>query len=134
MYAEDSILGMSLFDRFFYLFRGAIYIGVRDRESAIAWYKEKFDISQTRYPMAEDMSDTSLVSRNGKLYVEIGKPNAANAQRGFVPLIYVRNIQKARDWLSARNVSAGPIATDGQTQYFEIRDPENNMIEICKEP
>jgi hypothetical protein len=45
------------------------------------------------------------------------------------------NAQKAREWLIARGVSADAIRSDRQgTRYFEIRDLENNAIEIFEEP
>jgi hypothetical protein len=42
---------------------------------------------------------------------------------------------KAREWLLARGVEVGPVQTDRQgTHFVEMRDLENNMIEICEEP
>ena len=44
-------------------------------------------------------------------------------------------IAKAREWLLARGVNVGPAHTDIQgTHYIEMRDLDNNLIEICEEP
>ena len=32
-----------------------------------------------------------------------------------------------------RSTGAGPIQGGGGTEFFEIRDSESNVIEICKE-
>ena len=50
------------------------------------------------------------------------------------PIIFCNKIKKAHEHLVARRVPAGPIQTDGTSQYFEIRDPEGNVIEICQAP
>ena len=48
-------------------------------------------------------------------------------------LLFTSNLKKAHEHLLARNVAVGPIQDGGGTQFFEIRDPEGNVIEICKE-
>jgi len=35
---------------------------------------------------------------------------------------------------SSRGVPVGPIQDGGDTEFFEIRDSEGHLIEICKEP
>jgi hypothetical protein len=40
----------------------------------------------------------------------------------------------AHEHLSGRSVLAGPIQDGGGMQFFEIRDTEGHLIEICKEP
>ena len=37
-------------------------------------------------------------------------------------------------YLSSRGVLPGPIQDGGDIQFFEIRDTEGHLIEICKEP
>ena len=32
------------------------------------------------------------------------------------------------------DTNVGPIQPGGGTEFFEVRDPEGNSIEICKEP
>jgi hypothetical protein len=111
------------------MFSGSIYIGVRNLEAAIAWYIEKFELTKSKKPIDEEIGDIALISGNGEVFIAIGAPNEANVD---TPIFTVRKIEKAREWLASRNVKIGPLLTDGQHQYFEIRDLENNMIEICE--
>jgi catechol 2,3-dioxygenase-like lactoylglutathione lyase family enzyme len=113
-------------------FQGSIYIGVRNMAAALAWYKEKLDLRESPKPMAEEIGDVALVSRDGDAFIAFGEPNPANVE---TQILAVGNTQKAREWLAARGVKVGPIQVDRQgTPYFEMRDLENNMIEFCEEP
>lgn len=50
-------------------------------------------------------------------------------------VLFTRRIKKARSVLVSRGLSVGEIETDRQgTHYFEIRDPEGNVIEVSEEP
>ena len=49
-------------------------------------------------------------------------------------VIFCDKLKKAYEHLSGRGVLAGPIQDGGDMQFFEIRDTEGHLIEICKEP
>lgn len=49
-------------------------------------------------------------------------------------VIFCDRLKKARDYLVARGLQPGPAQDGGGTQFFEICDPEGNVIEICQEP
>ena len=50
-------------------------------------------------------------------------------------VIFCSNLIKGLDFLRSRGTDANPIQQDGGgTEFFEVRDPEGNIIEICKEP
>jgi hypothetical protein len=50
-------------------------------------------------------------------------------------MLYTSRIEKAREYLTSRGVFVGEIQQDRQgTHFFEMRDLENNVIEICEEP
>jgi hypothetical protein len=51
-----------------------------------------------------------------------------------VPIIFCDKLKKAHEHLSNRGIVAAPIQDDGETQFFEVRDVEGHVIEICKEP
>ena len=112
------------------MFSGSIYIGVRNLNAAIAWYIDKFELTKSKKPIDEEIGDVALVSNDGKIFIAMGAPNPANVE---TRIFNVRKIEKAREWIESRGISMGPLLTDGQNQYFEIRDLENNMIEICQE-
>lgn len=49
-------------------------------------------------------------------------------------VIYCDKLKKAHDHLSGHGAPAGPIQDGGDMQFFEIRDTEGHLIEICQEP
>jgi hypothetical protein len=51
-----------------------------------------------------------------------------------VPVIFSGKLTKAHDYLVSRGAAPGPIQDGGGTEFFEIRDLEGNLIEICREP
>lgn len=112
------------------MFSGSIYIGVRNLEAATAWYIEKFELTKLKKPADEEDADVGLMSPDGKVFVFLSVPNNGDVD---TPILFVKKIEKALEWLQAHSVNAGPVLTDGQSQYFEIRDLENNMIEICED-
>jgi hypothetical protein len=50
-----------------------------------------------------------------------------------VSTIFCDNLKKARERLSTRGILVGPMQDGGDTQYFEIRDIEGHLIQVCKE-
>jgi hypothetical protein len=60
--------------------------------------------------------------------------NAGYERSNDHPIIFCSKLKKAHDYLRGRGVAAGPILEGGGTEFFEVRDPENNVIEICREP
>ena len=49
------------------------------------------------------------------------------------PLLFSSKLSKAREHLISKGSSPGLIQNAGGKQFFEVRDPEGNMIEICEE-
>jgi hypothetical protein len=50
-----------------------------------------------------------------------------------VPVIFSDKLKRAHDHLSGRGVVVGPIQGEASPHFFEIRDIEGNVIEICAE-
>ena len=50
-----------------------------------------------------------------------------------VSVIFCNKLKKAYEHLSSRGILVGPIQDGGDTQFFEIRDTEGNLFQICKE-
>jgi len=48
--------------------------------------------------------------------------------------IFCNKIEKAHDNLSRGGIGPGPIQQGGDMQFFEVRDTEGNLIQVCKEP
>jgi hypothetical protein len=49
-------------------------------------------------------------------------------------VIFCDKLKKANEHFSSRGILVGPIQDGGEMQFFEIRDIEGHLIEICKEP
>ena len=109
-------------------------IGVSDIAAAIAWYKEKLDLRVAGPVEDGEPGDTELVSRDEETRIVLS-PEMGPGQDDPPPILDTANAAKAREWLLARGVNVGPLQTDRQgTRYIEMRDPDNNLIEISEEP
>ena len=53
---------------------------------------------------------------------------------GTTTLIFCSNLKKAHEYFGGGKAAAGPIQDTGGSRFFEVRDPEGHVIEICKEP
>ncbi len=49
------------------------------------------------------------------------------------PLVFSSRLKKAREHLLSKGSNPGLIQNTGGKQFFEVPDPEGNMIEICEE-
>jgi hypothetical protein len=49
-------------------------------------------------------------------------------------VIFCNKLKKGHEHLTNRGILPGPIRDGGDTQFFEIRDSEGHLIEVCKEP
>jgi hypothetical protein len=111
-------------------------------EAAKKWWIESFECKQVKLPIDWDDplpsdvalrlpghdSPTILLSSWSE-----AKPagyERANARQ----ILFCRNLKKAHEYLLGRSVIAGPAQEGGGTEFFEVRDAEGNVIEICREP
>ncbi|MBZ5685968.1 MAG: VOC family protein [Acidobacteriia bacterium] len=112
---------------------GANYVGVRDLATSVSWYKDKLGLREIDLEMDDSEGCTALGFSDDEYIVELGPPGKPTEE--LRPILFTKNIQKARDYVSSRGATLGPNERDAQgTTYFEIRDLEGNVIEICEEP
>jgi len=111
-------------------------------ETCKKWWMESFDCKQANVPvdwdcilpsdvaltLPGDASPTILLSD----WVEVRK--AGYERSNDHPLIFCKKLSKAHEYVRSRGAAAGPIQNGGGTEFFEVHDPEDNVIEICKEP
>ena len=117
------------------LFSGLIVVAVRNLDAASAWYQEKFDLRYEKVKSDDASPSILLVSREGEPRISLMTKDDDDAGEMDRPIMDTANAAKAREWLLARGVEVSPVQTDRQgTHYVEMRDLENNMIEICEEP
>jgi catechol 2,3-dioxygenase-like lactoylglutathione lyase family enzyme len=116
------------------LFTGLIVVAVSNLEAASAWYQEKFDLRDAKVkPDVDESPSILLVSREGEPRISLVTKDEVGEMDP--PIMDTASAAKAREWLLARGVEVGPVQTDRQgTHFVEMRDLENNMIEICEEP
>lgn len=112
---------------------GANYVGVRDLATSVSWYKEKLGVREIDVEMDDSEGCVALGFSNDEYVVALGPTGKPTEE--LRPILFTKNIHKARDYVSSRGAAVGPIERDAQsTPYFEIRDLEGNVIEVCEEP
>jgi hypothetical protein len=111
----------------------SFYVGVLDLAAATAWYTEKLGLRKVPLKTGEARGCIALgFSKNDDACITLGPRVPAD---GMTPMLYATKANSARDALSSRGVIVGEIQKDRQgTQFFEIRDLEDNGIEISEEP
>jgi catechol 2,3-dioxygenase-like lactoylglutathione lyase family enzyme len=112
-------------------------------ETTKRWWIETFGCRMRKVPPDWDdplPSDVAL-TLPGDNEPKVLLSDRSEAQRhGWAPsdnhpILFTskRNLE-AHEHLRDNGVSPGPIQEGGGTRYFEIRDPDGNVIEICGEP
>jgi hypothetical protein len=121
----------------------SVALAYTDIEAAKRWWIAAFDCKVVKvpsdwdYPLPSDVAlqlpgnDASTILLNAKAEVE---------QAGFdrtstiASVIFCNKLKKGHEHLTNRGVLPGPIQDGGDMQFFEIRDSEGHLIEVCKEP
>jgi catechol 2,3-dioxygenase-like lactoylglutathione lyase family enzyme len=110
-------------------------------EQAKRWWIEVFDCKQAKVPadwgdpLPSDVAlklpgqDKPSILLSDRAERPVGLPSATER-----PIIFCNKLKKVYEYLEGRGAAPGPIQEGGGTQFFEVRDPEGNVIEICKEP
>jgi len=109
------------------------YVAVRDVTTASPWYAEKLGLRRlaaaeqpSKYGVALQFNETTHP------VILILKDPAAPRP---APVFFTRKVEKIRDRLIVRGVSAGPIQQDRQgTRFFELLDGEGNTVEVSERP
>jgi hypothetical protein len=112
-------------------------------EGAKQWWIDAFDCKVAKAPSDWDNplpSDVALKLPGDSEPTILLNARAEVERAGFersspvVSVIFCDKLKKAYEQLSSRGVLAGPIQDGGDMQFFEIRDIEGHLIQICKEP
>lgn len=105
---------------------------VRNINGVMPWYVEKLGL---RKLTENEFGESDVATFRFK---EGGNSVVLTTRGGFrtdkTPMLFTRKIGKMRDVMMARGVNVGTIERDRQgIQYFEIRDPEGNEIEVVED-
>lgn len=111
----------------------SLRILVRDIGSVSPWYEEKLGLRKlAQTPSAEPSSATFRFKADGHSVILTTR---SGFQTGKTPILFSKKIDRIKRVLVARGVEAGPMEQDRQgTHYFQIHDPEGNVIEVVEEP
>jgi len=125
------------------LFRAdSVALSYSNVEAARQWWTETFGCKVAKVPRDWDNSlpsDVVLTLPGDSDATILLSAQSEVARAGFdrpspvATVIFCDKLKKAHEHLSSRGVLAGPIQDGGAMQFFEIRDTEGHLIEICKE-
>ena len=111
-------------------------------EAAKQWWVSAFECTVAKIPLDWDNplpSDVALKLPGGKEPTILlsdrseVKNSGFNRTRPLASVLFCDKLQKAHDQLSSRGIQTGSIQDGGDMQFFEVRDSEGNLIQICKE-
>ena len=110
-----------------------------DVAAAKRWWMQSFGCKDVKVPADWDCrlpSDVALqLPGHDVPTIALSDWNEVrNGRANHHPILFCRNLAKAREYLQREGAVPGPTQQSGGTQFFEIRDPEGNIIEICTEP
>lgn len=121
----------------------SINLAYSDLESAKRWWIETFDCKEAELPADWDCplpSEVALQLPGHDAPTILLSAMAEVEQAGYDRpsslecVIFCEKLKKGHAQLASRGVVLGPIQDGGDTHFFEIRDSEGNVIQVCKEP
>jgi len=109
-------------------------------DAAKRWWIEVFECKQVELPTDWDdtlPSDVALQLTGDDeptiLLCDQREVQKAGFERANDhPLMFAGRLKKAHEHLASKGVAPGPIQISGK-RFFEIHDPEGNVVEICEE-
>lgn len=109
-----------------------IFVGVSDLQAARNWYKEKLGMREVPVEVDEPADAIGLAFDGEDGALIIGSPGSEPPAGSSI--LFTRKISKAHAWLNSQGVNVGTVERDRQgRQFFEIRDLEGNVLEVCEE-
>jgi hypothetical protein len=111
-------------------------------EAAKQWWIDAFGCKASRVPKDWDISlssDVALTFPGDDVPTILLSVQAEAEQAGLersspmVSVIFSDKLKKAHEHLSRHGVPAGPIQDRGDMQFFEVRDGEGHLIQICED-
>jgi predicted enzyme related to lactoylglutathione lyase len=110
----------------------SLRIVVRDIDSVSPWYVEKLGLRKlATTPPAEPCAAIFRFKADGNSIILTPR---SGFQTGKTPILFAKKIDRMRNVMSARGVDVGIIEKDRQgIRYFQIHDPEGNLIEVVEE-
>jgi predicted enzyme related to lactoylglutathione lyase len=105
---------------------------VRDVDAVSPWYIGKLGLRKSsEAPPTEPSATIFRFKADGNPIILTTSPGF---QTGKTPILFTKKIGRMRDVMSARGVDVGKVEQDRQgLHYFQIHDPEGNLIEVVED-
>lgn len=113
-----------------------------DVTAAKKWWMQSFGCKEAKVPVDWDCSlpsDVALQLPGHDLPTILLSDWNEVRQAGYErsngrPILFCAKLQKVREHVARAGAVPGDVQQGGGTEFFEMHDPEGNVIEICKEP
>ena len=107
-------------------------IVVRDMDAVSPWYVEKLGLRRlAKASVLEPERATYSFKADGNSIV---LTTNSRFDSDKTPILFTKKLMKMQDVLAARGIPVGTVQRDRQgIRYFEIRDPEGDVIEVVEE-
>ena len=121
----------------------SVVLSYSNLEAAKKWWIDAFDCKVAKVPSDWDNHLPSDIALKLPGYDEptILLCSKAEIERTHLEVpslvatdIFCNKLEKAHAYLSRHGICPGPIQLCGDMQFFEVRDIEGNIIQVCKEP
>jgi catechol 2,3-dioxygenase-like lactoylglutathione lyase family enzyme len=114
-------------------------LDVRDLAAATAWYKQKLGLREAKTDRVEDSGrafvDLQISTSKYDAALTLVELEAGGVEEPQHVIFFAKKLEQAREWLSGRGVTVGPLTTDsGGNRLFNFWDLEGHAIEVCIEP
>jgi len=112
-------------------------VAVRNLSRGRDWYKEKLGLHEAKTNREEDsgLPFVDLQISKGDSCITLVEAEPGSSAADTRPILFTKNLEKARQWFSDRGVAVGPMQGDsGGNQFFQFTDLDGNNIEVCVEP
>ena len=120
------------------LWTNSIALHCADVKAAKQWWVGMFDCQETGTSAPGLASDVALrLSGDAKSTVllrDLAEAEHAGLAPPDHPLIFADSLKKAQEVIRRRGWTAGEIRQSGGTEFFEISDPDGNVIEVRRAP
>jgi len=119
-----------------FYFGESISVGVRNLQTAIAWYQEKLRLKLTALK-SEDFEALLSFGKEDDTGVALVliPPGETAANVPGHPILFAKNIEKAHREFVSKGIRVGLLQSDsGGNRFFQFYDLDENIIEVCVEP
>ncbi|WP_064093200.1 VOC family protein [Rossellomorea aquimaris] len=102
-----------------------VHICVRDLDQSINWYEEVLELENLFYAgkyvvFRVGLGNTTITIQEGEV-----RPSSIK------PILFSDALEETRLKLLEKDVEAGAIESDGEVTFFEFKDLDGNIFEVC---